>query len=95
MLDVKKYIEGEFGGPGPLFEQLVESDLDPPVLDSVQKWVRRGSMPANWLAVTLALREETEGRPISIIPYLQEWPPPCHCSNKKHELIGSTPSVFD
>lgn len=96
MINVKKFVETEFGTTENLRNELASAKLNPPALDSVQKWERRNSLPGNWLAAALAIRETQLGAPISIIPYIEGDHFECHPSlNAKPAPIGAQPSVFE
>jgi hypothetical protein len=38
---------------------------------AIQKWHLRGSIPAQWFAIMLALMEIESGRPVSLVKYIR------------------------
>lgn len=93
--DVKSLIDNEFGGPGPLYAT-IQREVDSASIkyDSVYRWTRRGSLPCEWLAVLLTIKERETGAPMSLAPYLAR-NTECPASKAKHSSSGATPSPFD
>jgi hypothetical protein len=42
--------------------------------DSIYKWFLRGTIPAEWFAVLIALLELEKGKPVSVAGYLNDRP---------------------
>lgn len=96
MINVKKFMESEFGTAENLRTELDRANLSPPELDSIQKWSRRNSMPGNWLAAALTIREMQSGAPISIIPYIEGAYLECNpFLNARPTHTGAPSSVFE
>lgn len=96
MIEVKRFIEAEFGSAENLRGDLESAGFNPPELDSMQKWGRRNSVPGNWLAAALAIRETQMGAPISVLPYIKGAKLECnHSLSARPTHIGAPSSVFE
>lgn len=93
-INVKAFIEGEFGDLQTLHDLIcAKVDSGVPQYDSVYRWLRRGSLPADWLATLIVLRELETGAPVSMKNYVlgdRE----CQASPAKPYASGDLQGIF-
>lgn len=85
-LDLKRFIDEQFGGVVPLCEAHPEWPSA-----QVHKWRQRNSLPGLDLAMLLAIIEKRDGRPVSILNYLQG----DTCSAVSKPKLSTTGPTFD
>lgn len=60
------------GGATVLHRKMAVLGFDPcPPVETIRKWIRRNSIPAEWLAAILSLAK-AEGRPLDLYQFLAE-----------------------
>ena len=68
--DARKFIKDLFGSYANLHDDLERAGFtDVPKVDSIGRWARRGSIPGEWLARILWLRER-ELEPVELSGYM-------------------------
>lgn len=70
MFDGKKFLSENYHTPQHVKTVLGQYGL-PVSLAAAEKWWQRASVPGNWLAVLIAIKEIETGTPISIAKYLR------------------------
>lgn len=70
MFDGKKFLSENYHTPQHVKTVLGQYGL-PVSLAAAEKWWQRASVPGNWLAVLIAIKEIETGRPVSIARYLR------------------------
>ena len=70
MFDGKKFLSENYHTPQHVKTVLGQYGL-PVTLAAAEKWWQRASVPGNWLAVLIAIKEIETGRPVSIARYLR------------------------
>ena len=70
VFDGKKFLSENYHTPQHVKTVLGQYGL-PVSLAAAEKWWQRASVPGNWLAVLIAIKEIETGRPVSIARYLR------------------------
>lgn len=70
VFDGKKFLSENYHTPQHVKTVLGQYGL-PVTLAAAEKWWQRASVPGNWLAVLIAIKEIETGRPVSIARYLR------------------------
>lgn len=70
MFDGKKFLSENYHTPQHVKTVLGQYGL-PVSLAAAEKWWQRASVPGNWLAVLIAIKEIETGHPVSIARYLR------------------------
>lgn len=93
MLDVRKFIQEEFGGVSSAGEKMRKHD--PSISDgTVQKWCERNSLPGPRLALLIAIRVRDTKNNFDFTKYVQGFNP-CKSAKKKHVSSGEPSGIFD
>ena len=67
----KEFLTDKWATPEHLAQFLRTYDVEQPTIHALRKWYDRESVPAEWFAVLVALREMDMGRPLSLAPWLK------------------------
>lgn len=70
MFDCLRFLDDHFGNADAVIGLANQFNVDVPAKDTLRKWFERGSIPADWWPVVLALLEMEGGKPISVLGYL-------------------------
>ena len=70
VFDGKKFLSENYHTPQHVKTVLGQYGL-PVSLAAAEKWWQRASVPGNWLAVLIAIKEIETGQPVSIAKYLR------------------------
>lgn len=71
MFAATRFMAERFQHPENLRRLVASYGFEAPNTAAVEKWGKRGSIPASWLVIMLGVLEMEHGTPISVLPYLQ------------------------
>lgn len=71
MFDGKKFLTENYHTPQHVKTVMGQYGFTDLTLAAIEKWWQRASVPGNWLAVLIAIKEIETGAPISIAKYLR------------------------
>lgn len=70
MFDARLFLKAEFQTPANVEARLKSYDLPAPRASAVEKWMQRNSIPSEYLALLLCVKEFERGAPISLASYI-------------------------
>jgi hypothetical protein len=70
MFDARAFLKVEFQTPANVEARLKSYDFPAPKASAVEKWLQRNSVPSEYLALLLCVKEMESGAPVSLSPYL-------------------------
>lgn len=71
MFDGKKFLTQNFHTAQHVVTVIGAYGFSDLTVAAVEKWFQRGSVPGNWLAILIAIKEIETGSPISVAKYLK------------------------
>lgn len=66
----RDFIVQELRTPQNVVAMFTRYGIDPPGYAAVEKWFQRGKVPSEWMFQILALMELEQGRPVSLMRYV-------------------------
>lgn len=72
MFQAVDFLEDNFKRPDNLARMLALYKLPTPPVDTVRKWLQRGSVPSEWIVLLLLVLEFENGSPVSLARYYGE-----------------------
>lgn len=72
VFDSGQFITDHFEGIEGVISLLGAYDFEPPQKAAVDKWLRRGSIPGEWLPKMLYVAEKRAKKPVSISSYMRK-----------------------
>jgi hypothetical protein len=70
MFDARAFLKAEFQTPANVEARLKTYGLTAPRASAVEKWMQRNSIPSEYLALLLCVKEFETGSPVSLSSYL-------------------------